>query len=103
MGIVSVRDFFLDYVHLVSSAFMHASFKFRSFSHCQMFVFWLIFQGIISQLFSFSGLFMHEPPRSSNRRRRTVRNEHYALRRSGAKTIDFTDIDQYVCIFHFQM
>uniref|UniRef100_A0A1I8EVL4 RH2 domain-containing protein n=1 Tax=Wuchereria bancrofti TaxID=6293 RepID=A0A1I8EVL4_WUCBA len=41
----------------------------------------------------FSGLFMHEPPHSSNRRRRTGGNERDALRRSSAKTIDFMDTD----------
>ncbi|CAG9532669.1 unnamed protein product [Cercopithifilaria johnstoni] len=41
----------------------------------------------------FSGLFMHEPPHSSNRRRRTGGNERDALRRSNTKTIDFMDSD----------
>ncbi|KAK6101217.1 JNK/SAPK-associated protein-1 family protein [Brugia pahangi] len=41
----------------------------------------------------FSGLFMHEPPHSSNRRRRIGGNERDALRRSNAKTIDFMDAD----------
>ncbi|KAL4002206.1 JNK_SAPK-associated protein-1 family protein [Acanthocheilonema viteae] len=41
----------------------------------------------------FSGLFMHEPPHSSNRRRRTGGNERNAFRRSSTKTIDFMDTD----------
>uniref|UniRef100_A0A2K6WJE9 RH1 domain-containing protein n=1 Tax=Onchocerca volvulus TaxID=6282 RepID=A0A2K6WJE9_ONCVO len=41
----------------------------------------------------FSGLFMHEPPRSSNRRRKTGGNERDTLRLSSAKTIDFLDTD----------
>ncbi|VDN26023.1 unnamed protein product [Gongylonema pulchrum] len=41
----------------------------------------------------FSGLFMHEPPHSSNRRRRNAAGERDALRRSSAKTIDFIDTD----------
>ncbi|VDO35899.1 unnamed protein product [Onchocerca flexuosa] len=41
----------------------------------------------------FSGLFMHEPPHNSNRRRKTGGNERDALRLSSAKTIDFLDTD----------
>uniref|UniRef100_A0A0R3RY55 JNK-interacting protein 3 n=1 Tax=Elaeophora elaphi TaxID=1147741 RepID=A0A0R3RY55_9BILA len=41
----------------------------------------------------FSGLFMHEPPHSSNRRRRTAGNDRDVLRRSSSKTIDFMDSD----------
>ncbi|EJD75081.1 JNK-interacting protein, variant [Loa loa] len=41
----------------------------------------------------FSGLFMHEPPHSSNRRRRTAGSERDTLRRSNAKINDFMDSD----------
>ncbi|VDK78788.1 unnamed protein product [Litomosoides sigmodontis] len=41
----------------------------------------------------FSGLFMHDPPHSSNRRRRISGNERVTLRRSTTKTTDFMDID----------
>ncbi|KAM3716009.1 JNK-interacting protein [Dirofilaria immitis] len=41
----------------------------------------------------FSGLFMHEPPHSSNRRRRPGGTERDVLRSSSSKTIDFMDTD----------
>lgn len=36
---------------------------------------------------------MHDPPHSSNRRRRISGNERVSLRRYNTKTIDFMDTD----------